>query len=52
MRLKSLAALALAAALLALPSVAPAQNYPDRPVKVLIAFSPAGAIDILGRLIA
>jgi tripartite-type tricarboxylate transporter receptor subunit TctC len=28
------------------------QDYPNRNVKVIIAFSPAGAIDILGRLIA
>ena len=53
MRLKSLAALALAAGLLAiLPGGARAQNYPERPVQILIAFSPAGAIDVLGRLIA
>ena len=53
MRSKSLAALALAAGLLAIvPGGARAQSYPDRPVKILIAFSPAGAIDILGRLIA
>jgi tripartite-type tricarboxylate transporter receptor subunit TctC len=53
MRMKSWAALAAAAALLAVfPGSARAQNYPDRPVKILIAFSPAGAIDILGRLIA
>jgi tripartite-type tricarboxylate transporter receptor subunit TctC len=52
MRLKSLAALAIAAGLLAFPTGARAQSYPDRPVKILIAFSPAGAIDILGRLIA
>ena len=53
MRLKSLAALALAAGLLAiLPGGARAQNYPERPVRILIAFSPAGAIDVLGRLIA
>lgn len=31
---------------------ASAQTYPDKPVRVIIAFSPAGAIDILGRLIA
>jgi tripartite-type tricarboxylate transporter receptor subunit TctC len=31
---------------------AAAQDYPTRPVRVVIAFSPAGAIDILGRLIA
>jgi tripartite-type tricarboxylate transporter receptor subunit TctC len=40
------------AALAALCAPATAQNYPDRPVKVVIAFSPAGAIDVLGRLIA
>jgi tripartite-type tricarboxylate transporter receptor subunit TctC len=34
------------------PSVAGAQNYPVRPVRIIIAFSPAGAIDILGRLLA
>ena len=31
---------------------AAAQDYPTRPVRVVIAFSPAGAIDILGRFIA
>jgi tripartite-type tricarboxylate transporter receptor subunit TctC len=53
MRMKSWAALLAVAALLAiLPGNARAQNYPERPVRILIAFSPAGAIDILGRLIA
>jgi tripartite-type tricarboxylate transporter receptor subunit TctC len=52
MRMKSWAALVAAAALLVFPDGARAQNYPDRPIKILIAFSPAGAIDILGRLIA
>jgi tripartite-type tricarboxylate transporter receptor subunit TctC len=53
MRLKSLAALLIAmAALVFLPAAARAQSYPERPVRILIAFSPAGAIDILGRLIA
>ena len=33
-------------------SKAQAQDYPNRPVKIIIAFSPAGAIDVLGRLIA
>jgi tripartite-type tricarboxylate transporter receptor subunit TctC len=51
--MKSFAALILAVGtLLALPSGARAQNYPDRPVRILIAFSPAGAIDVLGRFIA
>src|SRR5689334_1309681 len=53
MRLKSLAALAVATGLLmAGNGTASAQDYPNRPVKIVIAFSPAGAIDILGRLIA
>ena len=29
-----------------------AEDYPTRPVRIVIAFSPAGAIDILGRFIA
>jgi tripartite-type tricarboxylate transporter receptor subunit TctC len=52
MRLRSLTAFALSAAILAVNVTASAQDYPTRPVKVIIAFSPAGAIDILGRLIA
>ena len=52
MRLKLLGAWMAFAALAALCAPATAQNYPDRPVKVVIAFSPAGAIDVLGRLIA
>ena len=53
MALRSSSAL-LVAALIALGLGAPAsaQEYPTRPVKVVIAFSPAGAIDILGRFIA
>jgi tripartite-type tricarboxylate transporter receptor subunit TctC len=46
------ASAAALAALLAFVAPASAQNYPERPVRILIAFSPAGAIDILGRLIA
>ncbi len=53
MRLKLFAALAMAGCvLLGFGSPAPAQDYPSRPVRIIIAFSPAGAIDILGRLIA
>jgi len=43
------AVLAIMAALLTPVS---AQGYPDRPVKIIIAFPPAGAIDVLGRLLA
>lgn len=46
------AVLAVSATLLASPHAASAQNYPDKSVRMLIAFSPAGAIDILGRLLA
>ena len=53
MALKSLSALLVAAGIaLGLGAPASAQDYPTRPVRVVIAFSPAGAIDILGRLIA
>ncbi len=38
--------------LLSLNAPATAEDYPTRPVKVVIAFSPSGAIDILGRFIA
>ena len=53
MRLKSLAALAIVGGvLLGLNARASAEDYPARQVKIIIAFSPSGAIDILGRFIA
>src|SRR6266853_2135329 len=54
MRLKWLGAVVVAfGALLGFRhSAAAQQDYPNRTVKIVIAFSPAGAIDILGRLIA
>src|SRR4051794_11265307 len=53
MRLKSLAALAaVMAVLVGLGASASVQDYPARQVKIIIAFSPSGAIDILGRFIA
>ena len=52
MRLKWLAALAAFAGILLASGAQAQQDYPNRPVKIVIAFSPAGAIDILGRLIA
>src|SRR5215813_10519588 len=53
MRLKWLALVLAAVALFGPGRAALAQqDYPNRNVKIVIAFSPAGAIDILGRLIA
>jgi tripartite-type tricarboxylate transporter receptor subunit TctC len=42
----------IAAALLAADVGASAQSYPERPVRVLIAFPAGGTIDTLGRIIA
>jgi tripartite-type tricarboxylate transporter receptor subunit TctC len=41
-----------AALALALPTLARAQGYPDRPVRMVIAFPAGGTIDTLGRILA
>jgi len=54
MRYRSLAGIAVFAATALLLASAPvrAQSYPDRPVKILIAFPAGGTIDTLGRILA
>src|SRR5215470_12689020 len=39
-------------ALIAVTSVAAAQDYPDRPIKFMHGFPPGGNVDIIGRLLA
>ena len=47
------AALALViAAFIGLAAPVPAQDYPTRPIRVLIAFPPGGPTDFVGRLLA
>lgn len=42
----------LSAFVLAHPVAAGAQEFPTRPVRIVVPFTPAGPVDVLGRLIA
>src|SRR5262249_8209115 len=52
MRLRSWLGVMLMSAALAVNAGAWAQSYPDRPVRMLIAFPGGGTIDTLGRILA
>src|SRR5688572_12284623 len=43
--------LALTACLLASPNIAGAQNFPDRPVTIVVPFSAGGGGDIVARIV-
>jgi len=49
--MKCVSALAGIAAVLALAPGAPAQNYPARPIRMVIAFPPGGAADFSARIL-
>ena len=49
--LKPLLAISAAISLLALPSFALAQQFPSKPVSMIVAFPPGGGSDVLGRAV-
>ncbi len=51
MRSRYLAAAAVALTMAVAAGVASAQNYPTRPVRVLIPFPPGGNVDVFGRVL-
>ena len=43
---------ALAVALLAAAGVAGAQDYPSRPIKLVVPYGPGGAGDVIARIVS
>jgi tripartite-type tricarboxylate transporter receptor subunit TctC len=52
MKNKIAAALVAVLSLFTAANTAAAQNYPDRPVRMIVGYPPAGPVDIIGRIMA
>ncbi len=50
--MKTLLALAFALAASALQGAAQAQTYPSKPIRIIVPFTPGGAVDVLARMVA
>jgi tripartite-type tricarboxylate transporter receptor subunit TctC len=52
MRLKNTLTSLMSMLLLSLCSLASAQSWPDRPVKVIVPYAPGGGVDPVARLVS